>query len=83
MDIAELISSICKRWPEYRAGRKTDAGNAAHGLVYSGFPAELERLAVNAPELKFFGSSGLGNVSAAPWIATFDPRITTSAQNGY
>jgi hypothetical protein len=52
-------------------------------LVAEEFPRELERLAPQAKLLKLTGSSGQGNILAAPWIASFDKRITSSAMSGY
>ena len=35
------------------------------------------------PHLRVEGSTGRRNVTAAPWIAAIDPRITRSATRGY
>jgi 5-methylcytosine-specific restriction protein A len=34
-------------------------------------------------QLKFKGSTGAGNITAAPWMAVFDPRLTKGATTGY
>ena len=83
MALRDLIVSIAEAWPAYRETRKVDEGHPSHRLVTKDFPRELVRLAPKRHPFIHYGSCGLGNISAAPWVATFDPRLTKSAQDGY
>lgn len=83
MTLRELILEIAKEWPNYRRARVVDGGHRAYDLVVNQYPEELRRLVGNPPGLMFMGSTGRGNVTAAPWIATFDWGVTTTAQSGY
>lgn len=83
MALREQILRIANGWPAYRDIRTTDSDHPIHRLVTEVFPAELARIAENRHALKHDGSCGLGNISTAPWIATFDLRLTNSAQDGY
>jgi hypothetical protein len=83
MTIRSLIGEIAAEWPKYKERGKVDKTAQAYSLVVNHFPSELQSLAQNADSLKFHGSTGQGNVTAAPWIAAFDTRITSSATSGY
>ncbi len=48
-------------------------------LVEKQFPQALQAHMVPYETLVSEGSTGAGNVTAAPWIAVFDRRLTTSA----
>ena len=83
MTIRNLISEIAAEWPNYKELGKVNKTAQAHKLVVNEFPKELKRIALNTDYLLFHGSTGAGNVTAAPCIACFDSRITTSATSGY
>ncbi|WP_170468125.1 MrcB family domain-containing protein, partial [Ruegeria arenilitoris] len=83
MSIREIIQSVGSNWSDYKATKTTDSDNSTHQLVETQFPTCLEKIAGDSTHLIFSGSCGLGNVSAAPWVATFDSRITKSPQDGY
>ena len=83
MNIRNLISEIALEWPEYKARVKVEQAGRAYDLVVNKFPEQLESIAENTDYLIFRGSTGQGNITAAPWIATFDKRITDIATSGY
>lgn len=83
MSISRFLLQIAKSWPDYASGKTIDSTNYADRLVSVDFPCELRRLTSEIATLQIDGSSGQGNVSNAPWVATFDTRITSSAQQGF
>ena len=83
MSIRNLIGEIAQEWPEYKALVKVEQAGRAYDLVVNKFPEQLESIAENTDYLIFRGSTGQGNITAAPWIATFDKRITDTATSGY
>ena len=83
MSIRNLIGEIVQEWPEYKRLGKTDKNAPAYDLVVNKFPEELKRVSHNTDYLLFQGSTGAGFITFAPWVATFDTRITTSATSGY
>jgi hypothetical protein len=83
MTIRNIISEIVAEWPKYKESRKVDKNSRAYDLVVNAFPGSLQSIAENTDYLKFHGSTGQGNITAAPWVATFDTRITSSATSGF
>jgi hypothetical protein len=83
MTIRNIISEIVAEWPKYKESRKVDKNARAYDLVVNAFPSSLQSIAQNTDYLKFHGSTGQGNITAAPWVATFDTRITSSATSGF
>ena len=83
MSIRNLIGEIAQEWPDYKALVETKKSERAYDLVVNKFPEQLESIAENTDYLIFRGSTGQGNITAAPWIATFDKRITDTATSGY
>ena len=83
MNIRNLISEIAQEWPDYKALVKVEQAKRAYDLVVNKFPEQLASIAENKDYLLFRGSTGQGNITAAPWIATFDKRITDVATSGY
>ncbi len=83
MTIRNIISEIVAEWPKYKESRKVDKNARAYDLVVNAFPGSLQSIAQNTDYLKFHGSTGQGNITAAPWVATFDTRITSSATSGF
>lgn len=45
--------------------------------------ADELRTLVDDPSYLVEGSAGVGNWAETPWVAIFDPLVTTSAQRGY
>lgn len=83
MSIRNLIGEIAQEWPEYKALVKVEQAGRAYDLVVNKFPKQLESIAENTDYLICCGSTGRGRITAAPWIATFDKRITDTATSGY
>ena len=83
MSIRNLIGEIAQEWPDYKALVTTKKSERAYDLVVNKFPKQLENIAENTDYLIFCGSTGVGRITAAPWIATFDKRITDTATSGY
>ena len=83
MSIRNLIGEIAQEWPDYKALVETKKSERAYDLVVNKFPKQLASIAENTDFLIFCGSTGRGRITAAPWIATFDKRITDTATSGY
>jgi len=83
MPLRESFAAIKQEWPAYRARGTVDKSETAYSLVTQEVPELLQSYALQYPQFTYEGSTGRGNVTAAPWVAAFDPRITTSATTGY
>ena len=81
--LPEVVEQIAQGWPEYKSLQNVDSSNLTHQLVADTLPAILEGKLSDTSHIKVHGSTGLGNITAAPWVATFDTRITSSAAQGY
>ncbi len=82
--LRDLIQQIASKYPAYRShGIIAKADFEVHAAVEQDLPNALRDLLPEQSHYKIQGSCGAGNVTAAPWIATFDRRITESAQHGY
>jgi len=83
MALRKLIADIRQGWVEYRAHKVTSGNHPEYKLVVRDFPHELKELLPATATYALEGSTGRGNITAAPWIATFDPTITRSATQGF
>jgi hypothetical protein len=83
MPLNDLLIETASRYFTYRQNPTVDKNDPAYDLVEHQFPAELERLAGGQRKYIYKGSTGQGNITPAPWIAIFDPRVTESAQGGF
>lgn len=83
MSIRELLLEIRAGWPAYRAIGTTAKENIEYQRVVTQLPELLRPLCPPDSHLRVQGSTGRGNITSAPWIATFDPAITTSATQGF
>jgi hypothetical protein len=83
MSLRALLRDIAVQWPAYAFNKTTDKTAPAHVLVTQTLPAQLKAILDVSSNLKVEGSTGAGNITAAPWIGVFDPRLTTGATNGY
>lgn len=84
--MAHLVDSfreIAKGWSDYKKLHIVDKTQPVHLLVAKTLPESLLAQLTSQADIKVHGSPGLGNITAAPWIATFDTRITSSATSGY
>ena len=81
--LVNCITEISAGWSEYKKARVVDKDHSVHRYVTRTLPLALSETLSDDADLKVQGSVGLGNVTAAPWIATFDTRITKSAASGY
>ena len=82
MSIRSSLQDIAQRWPAYLAKRYVSSAEDVYTTITKTLPGEL-RESLDARDLEVEGSTGLGNITAAPWIAIFDRRLTTSATTGY
>jgi hypothetical protein len=83
MGLRELIERVATEWPPYRALGANKKTHPTYQLVEEEFGATLREIAPSDKALIHKGSVGMGNISVAPWIATFDPRITDTATYGF
>jgi len=80
MSIREVLRMILEGYP--KASREPLAGHPLAAYISGRAPTEIE-LAAGTSDLLFKASPGKGNWAAIPWIAAFEPSITTSATKGY
>ena len=83
MAIRDLIEQIASSWPSYHQKVRVDKIDPVFSVVETQFPDALRPHLSSYNNLKLEGSTGAGNITAAPWIAAFDRRLTTSATTGY
>ena len=83
MSIKALIEQIAAGWPSYRQKVRVDKTDPLYALVTVHFPQALYPYVAAYETIMPEGSTGAGNITAAPWIALFDRRLTTSATSGY
>lgn len=83
MAIRELIQQIAAGWRSYQQTARVDKNNSLYSLVVRQLPAELQATVAAFDTVVAEGSTGQGNITAAPWIGLFDRRLTTSATRGY
>jgi hypothetical protein len=83
MAIRALIDQIAALWPAYHRKVTVDHGDPADELVTRRFPEILRPHVADYESIVPEGSTGKGNITAAPWVALFDRRLTTSATKEY
>lgn len=83
MPIRELIEEIAAGWPAYHARVRVEKSDPVYAMVTKRFPAALQPHVEEFDNLIMQGKTGAGNITAAPWIALLDRRLTTSATAGY
>jgi hypothetical protein len=79
----QLLIELVRVWIPYRTGRTVNRNHRAHQLVTQEIPKVVERWSANPGRYKIEGKTGMGNVSGAPYIATFNREITDGAKSGY
>ena len=65
-----------------KVSREGDWKNPFRDIISKDLPALITECASVTNPYKVVGSYGKGRWTAVPWIAVFDTRITTSAQQG-
>ncbi|HMF46171.1 MAG TPA: DUF3578 domain-containing protein [Candidatus Udaeobacter sp.] len=83
MPIKDVLEQIAIGWSAYRDNKVVDSSHPIHALVTKTFRENIRAHLKEFSQLKFEGSTGAGNITAAPWMAVFDPRVTQSATKGY
>lgn len=83
MSLRETILSVAKTFPDYFEKKVNDSNHPVHKLVTKEFPSLLKGIIGEKTPYITKGSTGNTNVTYAPWIAAYDPLITTSATDGY
>lgn len=81
----ELLQAVAAGWPAYRALKTVNSTTPLYRYVTQDIPATLRAWLPVQHRGAFLvqGSTGAGNITSAPWIATFDPRVTRSATEGF
>ena len=72
MALGQLIAEIRRDWPAYRGLSKVSSREHVYDLVVGALPAELGALVPPGPAYELEGSTGRGNITSAPWVATYD-----------
>jgi hypothetical protein len=83
MAVRDLIEQIAAGWPAYSQKGLVDKNDPVCALVTVQFPQALQPHVAAYDNIVLHGSTGTGNITAAPWIALFDRRLTTSATTEY
>lgn len=83
MPIRNLIQEISAGWPEYHNKGRVDKNDPEFDLVVNQFSQVLDHYLAAYENRLIQGSTGAGNITAAPWIAVFDQRLTTTATREY
>ena len=81
--ILNLIMELTNSWEDYRRLGTTNRQHRVHNLVLNDFPNYLKSWVPNPDKYIFKGSDGQGNILRTPWIATFNPDVTTKATTGF
>jgi hypothetical protein len=79
----QALNDIKRDWFSYRSGKTTDKLHQVHNLVVKVVPEIIESWVEKPDRYKFIGSDGQGNILKAPWFATLNTEVTTSATKGY
>ena len=79
----DLIAELVRGWDAYRAKRLVDSEDRVYEIVTADLPAVLQAWTPNFGRYKFDGGTGMGNISGAPYVATFNLDITDGAKHGY
>jgi hypothetical protein len=82
--LSEAFSRVILGWQDYKAKIRTDKTAAVYVEVTSDIPRIIQsRLSLSPSRFKVKGSTGVGNITAAPWIAIFETSVTNSATTGF
>jgi hypothetical protein len=79
----EVLIELASSWESYRAKGTTDKNHRVHNLVLRDIPQVLETWSTGKTNYLVRGSDGQGNILRTPWVATFNPTVTTSATTGF
>ena len=80
--LRETLTKVLTDFPQAR--QQSFGGNATADFIRgSGRTALQKALGAEYSSLKCYASAGAGNWATVPWLAVFDPIITTSATQGY
>jgi hypothetical protein len=83
MTLRDLIQEIRTGWPAYRALSQTSSAEQIFQLVETALPDELRTALQKGAAYKVEGSTGSGNITAAPWIGARDPQVSKSFTEGF
>ena len=80
----DYLYEISAQYEDYRISPIVDSEHPTYDIVVRRFPHHIEGLiADRGRDYKVKGSTGVGNVTAAPWIAILDPAVTPRPTKGY
>ena len=83
MAVGDLFKEIAAEWPSYLQKTVVTKNDPVYSLVTVDLPRELTAITADFEFIRVEGSTGAGNITAAPWIALFDRRLTDSATREY
>ncbi|WBL75578.1 DUF3578 domain-containing protein [Bradyrhizobium xenonodulans] len=83
MSLNEIIHDIRAGWAAYRAEGTVSKAHPEYTRVVRDFRRELELHIGAGRSYRIEGSTGKGNITSAPWVATFDRSVTNSATQGF
>lgn len=79
----EFIKELAEIWPKYLSNKTEKSSERAYKIIYTTLPEILNTWNKGKFHLVEASSGGTGNITAGPWFATFDTRVTNEAQKGY
>lgn len=82
-DLRQEILRLQTLWADYRQKVTVSSEEPAHKIVADVIPAILRSALAGDVPYRIQGSTGAGNITAAPWVGAFDPAITASATKGF
>jgi hypothetical protein len=82
MAMKKNIQELADIWQKYLTKVNEDSSERAYELIYDVLPSELDLITPKDSNLLTGSSGGTGRITAGPWFATFDKRITVKPTEG-
>ena len=84
MDLRSELLEAAAQYPDYREFATTNSEHPAYRTVVRRIPQLIEEITSGrGRDYKVKGSTGAGNVTAAPWVAVLDRAVTGKPTGGY
>lgn len=82
--LRDFFEKTSAEYPVYLAQEKVNSAAEAYKLVVTRIPRLLRSiLGPKGDRYIVEGSTGIGRITVAPWVAVFDKSVTTSATSGF
>jgi hypothetical protein len=77
------MKELAEIWPSYKENIVENKDHRAFEIINKLLPDELEKQTPNSKNIQIDSSGGAGYITAGPWLAALDNRVTASPQTGY